>query len=156
VRGPYPDAPRDLWHVAGTSPANEGLRLATGSWITFNCDDDAFTPDHVEVLLRAARAERLELVYGRVRRLDTDGSERLLGTFPPEMEGFGLQASLFHRGLRQFPFELSDYLFDVPEDWAWVRRLMRAGVRMGMIDDVVVDYYPSQLWGTPARPKGEL
>lgn len=45
VRGPYPDDPLGLWLVAGTAPANEGLRLARGDWIAMNCDDDIFTPD---------------------------------------------------------------------------------------------------------------
>ena len=157
IRGPYPEDPVGLWLVAGTAPANEGLRLARGQWIGFNCDDDAFTPDHVEVLLGAARRQRLELVYGRIRRIDPNGDEHLIGQFPPTAPGeFGLQAAFFHRGLRQFPHELADALFGDPGDWAWIRRLVRAGVRIGMIDDIVVDYYPSQLWGTPARPPGLL
>lgn len=157
VRGPYPDDPVDLWHVAGTAPANEGLRLAKGQWITMNCDDDAFTPNHVEVLLAEARRRRLELVYGKIRRIDPDGHEMLIGEFPPSAPGeFGVQAALMHRGLRMFPYELVDAVFGDPGDWAWVRRMVRLGVKMAMIDDIVVDYFPSQLWGTPARAPGLL
>jgi hypothetical protein len=146
-----------LWYVAGTAPANEGLRRATGQWIAMNCDDDIFTPDHVELLLAEARRRRLELVYGRMRRLDPDGEDIILGRFPPAAPShFGLQTALFHRGLRMFPYELLDAVFGDPEDWAWIRRMVRVGVKMGMIDDVIVDYYPSQLWGTPARPRGLL
>jgi hypothetical protein len=157
VRGPYPSDPIDMWHVAGTAPANEGLRLARGQWIAMNCDDDAFTPNHVELLLAEARRRRFELVYGKIRRIDPDGQTILIGEFPPEAPGqFGVQAALMHRGLRMFPYELLDAVFGDPGDWAWVRRMVRLGVRMGMIDDVVVDYFPSQLWGTPARPPGLL
>jgi hypothetical protein len=157
VRGPYPDDPVGLWHVAGTAPANEGLRLAGGQWIAMNCDDDAFTPDHIELLLAEARRCRLELVYGKIRRIDPDGQEILIGQFPPDAPAqFGMQAALMHRGLRMFPHELLDAVFGDPGDWAWVRRMVRLGVKMGMIDDVVVDYFPSQLWGTPARAPGPL
>jgi hypothetical protein len=156
VRGPYPDDPVAFWHVAGTGPANEGLRRAQGQWVAVNCDDDAFTPDHVEVLLAAARASRLELVYGKIRRRDPDGTDVVIGTFPPAPAQFGVQAALLHRGLRIFPHELTDAVFGDPGDWGWIRRMTRVGVRMGMIDEVVVDYYPSQLWGTPARSPGLL
>lgn len=155
IRGPYPSDPLALWHVAGTAPSNEGMRLASGQWITCNCDDDLFRPDHVELLLTEARKERLELVYGKVRRLDPEGQEILIGTFPPDGPGqYGAQASLRHRGLRMFTHEL--VVFGEPADWVWLRRMIRIGVRVGMIDDIVVDYYPSQLWGTPARPRGLL
>jgi hypothetical protein len=155
IRGPYPTDPVQFWFVAGTGPGNECLRLARGQWIAHNSDDDVFTPDHVEVLLNAARKRELELVYGRIRMLDPDGKEMILGTFPPDRPGqVGVQASLLHRSLRAFPHEL--LVFNTPGDWAWHRRMIRIGVRMGMIDDIVLDYYPSQLWGTPARQAGLL
>ena len=155
IRGPYPTDPAQFWFVAGTGPGNECLRLARGQWIAHNSDDDVFTPDHVEVLLAAARARQLELVYGKIRRLDPNGADVIIGTFPPDRAGqFGVQATLLHRALRAFPHEL--LVFDQPGDWAWLRRMIRLGVRMGMIDNVVVDYYPSQLWGTPARPAGTI
>jgi hypothetical protein len=153
IRGPYPSDPLQFWFVAGTGPGNECLRLARGRWIAHNSDDDVFTPDHVEVLLQAARERHLEFVYGRIRSLDPQGEGVILGTFPPEAPGhFGVQGSLLHRCLRLFPHEL--LVFDNPGDWAWLRRMIRLGVRIGMIDDIVVDYFPSQLWGTPARPAG--
>ena len=155
IRGPYPADPVELWRVAGTGATNEGLRLATGQWITHNSDDDAFTPDHVELLLAEARRRRLELVYGKIRETHPVGDGQLLGVFPPSAPGhFGVQAALLHRGLRIFPHELM--VFGEPGDWVWVRRMVRLGVRMGMIDDVVVNSYPSNIWGTSTRSPGTL
>jgi hypothetical protein len=154
IRGPYPTDPISFWFVAGAPATNEGLRLARGQWIAHHSDDDVFTPDHVELLLAEARRQQLELVYGKIRRLDPEGSQMLLGEFPPQFGQCGIQATLLHRGLRVFPMELVD--LGEPGDWVWMRRMVRIGVRMGMIDDVVVDYYPSQLWGTPSRPRGLL
>jgi hypothetical protein len=157
IRGPYPDDPVRQWLVAGTAPTNEGLRLARGQWLAMNCDDDVFTKDHVELLLSEARRRRLEVVYGRVRELHPDGHEQLLCRFPPERAGdFGIQAALLHRGLRMFSLELVTDVFGDPGDWAWIRRMVRLGVRIGMIDKPVVDYYPSNLWGSPVREPGTL
>jgi hypothetical protein len=40
--------------------------------------------------------------------------------------------------------ELGHALFATPNDWGLVHRMMRTGVRMGMVDDVTVIYSPSQ------------
>src|SRR5436190_183929 len=37
----------------------------------------------------------------------------------------------------------NDALFGVPSDWSLVRRMLRIGVRIGYLDQVVCDYYPS-------------
>jgi hypothetical protein len=154
IRGQYPDDPRELWRVSGSAPVNEGLGLAKGQWIAINCDDDVFTPDHVELLLAEARRRRLEFVYGDIRRIEPDVEDSLICTFPPQNGHFGVQAGLLHRGLRIFDREL--LVFGKAGDWAWMRRMLRLGVRIGMIDDVVVDYYPSNRWGTPDREPGTL
>jgi hypothetical protein len=81
----------------------------------------------------------------------------ILGVFPPTGPAqFGVQAALIHRCLRAFPSELMAAVFGEPGDWVWIRRMLRIGVLVGMVDDIVVDYYPSQLWGSASRPKGLL
>lgn len=155
LRGPYP-APPDLWFVAGGPPSNEAMRMARGRWIAGMDDDDACRPDRVETLLRAARERDLEFCYGRIRRVDPDGSEMLLCEFPPDGPGkVGLQASIMHTDMRFVVAEHSDAVFKIPGDWSRVRRMIRLGVRVGMIDDVVLDYYPGLLWG-PATSSGEV
>ncbi len=149
IRGPYPADLERMWFVAGAPPANEALRLSRGHWIAPHGDDDAFTPDHIEVLLGDARNRRLELTYGLIRRRAPDGTEELLGAWPPEPYNWGVQSVLFHGGLRFFHYELADALFGRPGDWQWIRRMMRVGVRIGRIEVPVVDYFPSQLWTKP-------
>lgn len=151
-RGPYPEDRHLLWRVAGGPPANEGLRLARGHWIGQMDDDDTCTPDHIELLLKAARDRRLEFCYGRVRQHHPDGSVQVLGQFPPGAHGVSMTCSLGHAGLRFIASELGDHLFGMTGDWVRVRRMMRIGVRIGMIDDVVLDYYPAQLWKPEAGP----
>jgi hypothetical protein len=146
VRGPYPDDARARWLVAGTGPLNRSMTLARGSWIAILNDDDALRPRHVSSLLEVAQASHNEVVYGRLQQHAPDGSTELLGAFPPASHDFGWQLALQHRAMRLFEWELAAALFGEPGDWHRARRMMRAGVRFSMIDQIVCDYYPSTLW----------
>lgn len=141
VRGPYPSDVDALRKVGGAPPFNEGVRRARGRWIAGLADDDAFTPDHVETLLRSAQRERYEFCYGRVRRLLPDGTESVLGRFPPDGTAYFGQSSLYHGGLRFIEAELGDALFMEAFDKSMCRRMLRAGVRVGFVDKVVTDYH---------------
>jgi hypothetical protein len=143
-RGPYPKDPRDLWHVAGIPARNLGVRVARGAWIAPLDDDDAFHAQHIESLLTLAKRDRREVTYGLLRCLMNDGSEFPLGTYPPEIGQFGWQSAIFHAGLRIFEMELADALFFSPADWSLCRRMLRAGVRFGMLNETVTDHYESR------------
>jgi glycosyltransferase involved in cell wall biosynthesis len=140
VRGPYPEDTRRRWLVAGTSPFNEAMYLARGAWMAPFADDDTMRPHQLRALLEHARRHRLEFVYGKLHMHHTNTD---LGRFPPRSSDIGLQASLLHGQLSFFELELADADFGVPNDWGRVDRLLRAGVRVGMLDEVVGDYYPS-------------
>lgn len=146
-RGPYPDDPDSRWLVSGVPAYNEAVRRARGRWIAPLDDDDAFRSHHLEGLLESARGDRLELTYARMLIHFANGGEETIGRFPPELGQFGVQAALYHAGLREiFEYELADAAFGLPYDWALCLRMMEAGVRIGMRDDVTVDYYPSRSW----------
>jgi len=145
-RGPYPDDPQLRWFVAGGPAANEGLRLARGRWISQLDDDDAYTPDRIELLVKAARERHLELCYGRIREHRPEGSIALPSAFPPRLGHVSLTSSITHAGMTFIASELGDALFGIVGDWSRIRRMMRAGARVGMIDDFVLDYYPRKRW----------
>jgi chaperonin cofactor prefoldin len=143
IRGPYPDDRYKSWLASGTPGINAGVKMARGQWIAPLGDDDAFVPDHIERLLAKARKERLEFVYGFIRPMVATASQEPMGGFPPSYGQIGLQAAIYHAGLRFMELELGHALFDTPNDWGLVNRMMRVGVRMGMIDDITVQYWPS-------------
>ena len=145
IRGPYPENPRDLWHVAGIPARNTAVALARGSWIAPLDDDDAFHPEHIARLLGTARTHHSEVAYGLLRCLMNDGTTFDLGTFPPQYGQFGWQGAIFHGSLRFFEMELADALFFSPGDWSLCRRMIRAGVRFAMADAVVTDHYESRI-----------
>jgi putative methyltransferase (TIGR04325 family) len=154
-RGPYPADPNARWRVAGVPPYNEAVRRAGGLWIAPLDDDDAFRPHHIEQVLTRAREQRLELCYGQLCAHLADGSTNTLGRFPPEEGAFGVQSALYHAGLAGiFELELADAALGLPYDWALCLRMMEADVRIGMVEEPTVDYYPSRDW-TP-RPEDLL
>ena len=143
VRGPYPDD-ETRWYVVGTPPYNDALSQARGRWIAGLGDDDAVRPDHAENLVRAAKEGHYELCYGRQLVRFGDGDELELGDFPPRLGEWGLQAAIYHSGLRFFGLELTDALYEEPNDWSLCRRMLRVGVRFGAIDQVVVDKHETR------------
>ena len=141
VRGPYPEDEGKRWFVLGTPPFNEGASRARGRWLAHASDDDAIRPNHTETLLKAAQEHRYEHCYGRQLVHFPEGEAIELGEFPPTHGQFGTQASIYHSGLRFFESELVDAIYEVPNDWSLCQRMLRAGVRFGMVDEVVFDKY---------------
>lgn len=146
-RGPYPEDPEKRWLVAGVPAYNEAVHRARGLWIAPLDDDDAFRPQHIERVLAHARELRLELCYGRLCAHMPSGITRTHGLFPPESGEFGLQMAVYHAGVAEmFELELADAAFGLPYDQAVWMRMMDADVRIGMVDEVTADYYPSRHW----------
>jgi hypothetical protein len=143
VRGPYPADPSDRWNVTAVQPYNHAVRRARGHWIAPFADDDALRPQALQTMVDRVQRDHCEACYGKINCILEDGAEVVLGTFPPEHGGFGLQGGVYHSGLRFIEQELGYFLFRVPNDWAMVRRMLRAGVRFGFVDEIVADYYPT-------------
>lgn len=139
IRGPYPEEPSRRWFGIGVPPSNDALGLVRGRWIAPLGDDDAIRPHHTAHLLAAAQENRWEHCYGQQLVNFPEGDPITLGRFPPALGQWGPQAALYHAGLRFFEGELSDAIYEEPSDWSKCRRMIRAGVRFGMIDEVVVD-----------------
>lgn len=155
-RGPYPEDPSKRWYVIGTPPLNEALAQARGHWIAVLGDDDAVRPTHTERLLEAARANRYEHCYGLQLVDFAEGEPITLGKFPPELGQWGLQAAIYHSGLRFIESELADAIYEEPNDWSICRRMLRAGVRTGMIDEIVVDKHETRRGDAEAWKSGDV
>lgn len=135
------------WLTAATLTRNEAYRLARGRWLLDLDDDDALRPGAVADLLAHARAERLEVAYGALEAHHPDGTTKLLGGFPPVFGEFGWQGAVVHAGLRFFERELVASDLGWPGDWFRALRMLRTGVRIGHLEQVTCDYYPSLSWG---------
>jgi hypothetical protein len=109
-------------------------------------DDDSLRPDALAELLEHARSHRLEAVYAKIQEHVPGGATREIGSFPPALGEFSWHGAIVHAGLRFFEREHVAADLGVPGDWFRAERMLRAGVRIGRLDRVTGDYYPSRAW----------
>jgi hypothetical protein len=139
----HPD-PHRHWLAAATLARNEGYRLAQGRWLVDVDDDDAVPPDALECLVEHARERMLETVQGVIRHHWPDGHSSAI------VFGMGQSLSLtgavVHAHLRFFTREHVAAALGVGGDVFRGERMLRAGVRIGVLDRVTYEYYPASLW----------
>jgi hypothetical protein len=145
----YPD-PHRHWLAATTLARNEGYRLARGRWLFDFDDDDSLPDDAIECLLDTARARRLEAVQGVIRHHLPDGTRQ--DEVPLSPDRLPLKGAVVHAHLRFFAREHVASAFGIPGDWFRGERMVRAGVRVEILDRVTYDYFPSGLW-RPVPPR---
>ncbi len=141
-RQTWSDDPVKLWLVGATRPRNASVRAARGRWIVEFDDDDAMRPGCLEALIDLARRTDAEAVYGQVRQQAADDPIDLCA-FPPRLGRFSWAAGMYHAGLRFFGRELLAADLGLPGDWWLAERMLRAGVRFAMRDEVLCDAYAS-------------
>lgn len=142
-RQSWTDDPARLWLVGATRPRNAAVAAATGQWIVEFDDDDALRPSCVEALLELARETEAEAVYGQVRQ-HAGEEETDFCVFPPRLGHFSWAAGMYHRGLRFFGRQALAADLGLPGDWWLAERMLRAGVRFAMRDEVLCDAYASE------------
>jgi hypothetical protein len=138
--------PRRHWLAGSTMARNEATRRAKGSWLVHFDDDDHLRPDAIASLLELAREQRAEVVYGGFEEHRPDGASSVGIGFPPRLGCFSWAGALVHGGLRFFERELVAADLEMPGDMYLLERMLRAGVRFALLDEVVLDYFPSTLW----------
>jgi hypothetical protein len=97
-------------------------------------------------LLDLAREQRAEVVYGGFEEHRPGGRPVTGIGFPPQLGRFSWAGALMHGELRFFERELVAASLEIPGDMYLLERMLRTGVRFAMLDDVVLDYFPSTLW----------
>ena len=107
-------------------------------------DDDEFYPDHVEVLLEAARAGRHEMVYSKADDEVEPGKWVETGSEPLRQGEISHPTVLLRSELRFMPYSMTCWKRRQPSDWNLWRRMERIGVRIGFLDRVTCRYYLSQ------------
>jgi len=142
------------WLVGSTMARNEASRRARGRWLLHFDDDDHLRPDSIASLLELARETHAEVAYaGFEQHYPADASTTHIG-FPPCAGRFAWPAALMHSGLGFFERELVAAHLGLPGDVYMLERMLRVGVRFAMLERIVLDYFPSTIWG-PAGDSGE-
>jgi len=131
-RGPYP-RPGELHTgrhlVAGTYPANEGLRRATGDLITHIDEDDTFEPDRISILVDALQKQEVDIVFHPFWWQNEDASWTELGNGEFEFGKTGTSMVLYHRWFRQIPWDVNAFRLNEPGDWNRFRKFKALGAR---------------------------
>jgi len=136
----YPPTAENHWLAGPVVPANAALEACRGMWIARCDDDDEWTPDHLEKLLRYAQGGDYEFVSaahetheGKVAPYDLDGT-RIGGT----------QTWLYRHYLKLFRYNPDCWrkTSNRVNDTDLQARMHAAGVRMGYLDHVLAKVMP--------------
>jgi glycosyltransferase involved in cell wall biosynthesis len=113
-----------------------GLEMATGEFIAYLDDDNAFRPRHLERLV-AALDDNPDAAFAYSQMLvHPHGS--IVGTDPPAYCHIDTSIIVHRRGL----LDLGTWEPSLPSiDWDIVDRWMQAGAKWTFVAEVTVDYY---------------
>lgn len=146
------------WFVGGATPANKAMELARGQWIARLDDDDSWSPDHIEKLLRFAQQGQYEFVSGLyeeerfgerkvvdgVRALDPYYTRRPVAGVDDSPKIGGVSTWLYRSYMRFMRYNVNCWRKEWNRVWDvdLSLRIHGAGVRMGFLDEVVAYVLP--------------
>lgn len=140
-KGHYPKKPIERWMTISVFPRNKALELSSGDWIAPLDDDDEFSEDHLEVLLKYALEHDYEMVYGLIEMEKKPREFVNVGSYPPECGKICHNSALYSSKLKFFKYDIHCYKYGEVSDWNLWRRMMGAGVKIGFINKVVGKHY---------------
>jgi len=127
--------PEIRWCMGPVRPTNKANDLAKGKWLAHIDDDDIWTPDHIEVLLRFAQKGDYEFVCGDYIA-EKYGKRKVVGC--------GGQTWLYLAKLKRFRYHADCYKkkWNKVSDLDVYDRMKKAGVKMGHLEKVVAYVLP--------------
>lgn len=139
----YPESAENHWLAGPVVAANTALKMVKGSWIARIDDDDIWTPDHLEVLLRFAREGDYEFVSASYIT-ERHGKRFTVDAIDERPRVGGTQTWLYRAYLRSFRYNINCWRksWNRVNDTDLQDRFYRAGVRMGFLDRVVAFVLP--------------
>ena len=139
----YPPTAEHHWLAGPVVAANHALSMVRGKWIARIDDDDTWTPDHLEVLLRFAQEGNYEFVsgsyeaerYGQRMVVDAKGDNPRIG---------GTQTWLYRSYLKFFKYNINCWRksWNRVNDTDLQDRFYKACVRMDFLEKVVAYILP--------------
>lgn len=122
----------------GARARNRGLEVATGDLIAYLDDDNAFKPNHVQVLadVLAEHPDR-DFAYSKMYR---HGLGDVIGAEPPE-HGRVDSSILMQRADTHLKFGLWPVPAPYAVDWELVKTWVLNGATWVFVPEVTVDYY---------------
>jgi len=122
----------------GVIPRREGVRLATGEWLAFLDDDNAWRPQHLSLLADAVCSTDADFAYSRAQRWRSGVPVDIVGEEPPEAGRIDTSLLLARRQLFAVEnWEVAGYA----ADWDIVRRWLDLGASYAFVPEITLDYF---------------
>lgn len=141
----YPETPENHWFAGPVVAINRGLELISGDWIARIDDDDIWTNDHLEKLLKHALETKVEFVSSSYTTIVND--QKKIKDFSHENPAIGgVQTWLYVSYLKFFKSNINCWRksWNKVNDLDLQDRMYRAGVRMS--------YFPISTCTIKPRP----
>lgn len=142
----YPNKALYHWFTGSTMAANAGLDMCTGAWIARLDDDDEWTEDHLEKLLKYAQAGNHEFVSSAIRFFEGSRTwDGYLSEDNRDHTGIGAVQTWLYRGyLKKYKYNINCWrknYFKV-NDTDLAQRFFLIGVRIGFLHDITAIIRP--------------
>lgn len=137
----YPAQPWSFWETAGIHAMNAAVEESRGNFVFPLDHDDAFTKDHVEVLLRRLAEDGADFAYGQALMEDPDGGWRTVGSEPLRLGHVTHGAIMFSSRLKHVRLDPDCWLRGEPGDWNMCRRLLETGTRVAFAQQIVLAHF---------------
>jgi len=129
------------WGMHGLTALNFGLDWARGEWISVLNDDDEYTPDNFEILLREAERTGADFVYGMSDTWKNGVRiEQLYGREPPG-DGNVTQGAYIYRRSLEYRYRRDCYSRNLNGDADMWIRMREGGVRFAFLSTVIHHYH---------------
>ncbi|MFH1310720.1 MAG: glycosyltransferase family 2 protein [Candidatus Omnitrophota bacterium] len=139
----YPESAENHWLAGPVVAANKALELVRGKWIARIDDDDTWTEDHLEVLLRFAQEKKKEFVSASY--ITESQKKRVVINVENEFPRIGgTQTWMYRAYLKHFRYNINCWRksWNRVNDTDLQDRFFRAGVSMDFLDKVVAYVLP--------------
>jgi Glycosyl transferase family 2 len=137
----YAEHPYNFWLTAGTTAANSARAACRGHWVAPLDHDDAFTIDHVSILLATALSTGADITYGRAVCEHPDGGWFVLGSGDLALGQVTHGAVLWSSRVAHMRYDPNSWLLGEPGDWNLMRRAVAAGATTAFCHSPVLVHY---------------
>jgi SAM-dependent methyltransferase len=140
-RPTYPEQRWNLWRIAGSHAANRMVAEARGTFVAPLCHDDAFTEDHIPLLLAAMAEQGSDFAYGQALMERPDGPWHTVGHAPLQHAGVTHGAVLYSSRVTHVGLDPDCWIAEEPGDWNLLRRLGALGATSTFVPRVVLTHF---------------
>jgi glycosyltransferase involved in cell wall biosynthesis len=135
------ELPQHLDGGKGSHVRQAALLVASGAYIAYLDDDDAYRPEHLwQLASRLLANTHLGFAYSQMHCHDPAGTGDVVFSDPPGLGGIGSPMVVHRREILETATWGPD---SATEDWDLVSQWLAAGIQYEAVEQVTVDVYPA-------------